>query len=157
MERQFGVAHRDVLAGMSGVEFLQGIIAGSLPAPPMAQTLGIIMTEAEEGRVVFEGAPSEDFQNPMGTTHGGWFGGILDSALGCAVMSRLPAGRIYTTLEYKVNLIRGIPTGCGMRAIATAAHAGRSSAVATADLVGIEDGRLYGQGSTTCLVMSLKT
>lgn len=155
MERSYGIAPREVLAQTSGVEFLQGIIAGRIPGPPMARTLGIALIEADEGRVVFEGAPSEDHLNPMGTTHGGWFGGILDSALGCAVMSRLPAGRVYTTLEYKVNLIRGIPTGRAMRATGICAHAGRSTAVATADLEGVEDGRLYGQASTTCLVMDL--
>ena len=72
------------------------------------------------------------------------------------MLSRLPAGRSYTTLEYKVNLIRGIPVGSAMRAIGVASHAGRSSAVATADLIGVEDGRLYAQGSTTCLILDLQ-
>lgn len=155
MERRYGVAGRETVASMSGLEFLTGIRRGDLPAAPMARQMGIVMTEVAEGRVVFEGAPGEEHLNPVGTTHGGWFGTILDSALGCAVMSRLPAGSGYTTLEYKVNLIRGIPVGMRVRAIATADHVGRSTGVAKADLVGVEDGRLYAQGSTTCLVMRI--
>lgn len=153
MDRQYGVTPRETLLGVSGLDFLTGILTGRFAAAPMAAHMGIVMTEAAEGRVVFEGAPLDSHLNPMGTTHGGWFGTILDSALGCAVMSRLPAGRVYTTLEYKINLIRGIPSGRRVRAVATAAHAGRSTAVATADLRGVEDDRLYAQGSTTCLVM----
>ena len=93
MERIYGVAGRETVASMSGVEFLTGILRGELPAAPMARQMGIVMTEVSEGRVVFEGAPGEEHLNPVGTTHGGWFGTILDSALGCAVMSRLPAVR----------------------------------------------------------------
>lgn len=155
MERLYGVAGRETLVSMSGLEFLNGILDGRIPAAPMARHAGIVMTEVAEGRVVFEGAPGDDHMNPMGTTHGGWFGTILDSALGCAVMSRLPAGSVYTTLEYKVNLIRGLPRGTHVRAIATAGHVGRSTGVATADLVGREDGKLYAQASTTCLVMQI--
>ena len=155
MERKYGVAGRATIAAMPGVEFLNGILRGELPAAPMARHMGIVMTEVEEGRVVFEGEPTEDHLNPLGTTHGGWFGTILDSALGCAAMSRLPAGAGYTTLEYKVNLIRGIPAGIRVRAIATADHVGRSTGIAKADLVGVEDGRLYGQASTTCLVIKI--
>lgn len=156
MAEEHGVAPREALVSRSGLESLQGILAGDLPAPPMAGHMGLTLVEAERGRVVFEGTPSEAHLNPMGTTHGGWYGTILDSALGCVVMSMLPRGSVYTTLEYKVNLIRGIAPGQKMRAIATAGHLGRSTGVASAELVGAEDGRLYGQGSTTCLVMQVK-
>lgn len=154
MERFYGVAGRETLASMSGYDFLTGILEGRIPAAPIARLMGIVITEVAEGRVVFEGAPGANHMNPMCTTHGGWFGTILDSALGCAVMSRLHAGSVYTTLEYKVNLIRGVSLGTRVRAIATAGHVGRSTGVATADLVGAEDGKLYAQASTTCLVMT---
>ena len=157
MVRNIGVAGKETLVSRSGVEFLQDMIKGEIPAPPMAGFMGLTLVEAEVGRAVFEGTPTEDHRNPMGTTHGGWFGAILDSALGCAVMSRLPAGSGYTTVEYKVNLIRGISPGTRVRAIATADHVGRSTGVASADLVGVEDGRLYGQATTTCLVTKIAT
>ena len=91
MERYIGVAGKETLVSRSGIEFLKGMITGEVPAPPMAGFMGLTLVDAEEGRAVFEGAPTEDHRNPMGTTHGGWFGAILDCALGCGVMSRLPA------------------------------------------------------------------
>ena len=153
MSRNFGVALGADTKALTGLEMLQGMVAGDVPSPHMAKTANIHITEAEEGRVVFEGAPEERHQNPAGTTHGGWYAMILDSALGCVVMSCLPVGVTYTTSEYKVNLIRAIPTGRQMRAIATADHVGRSTGVATAELYGIDDGKLYGKATTTCLIM----
>lgn len=155
MDRTYGTVDRKTLTSHSGLELLRGMISGKFPAPPMAQHMGLTLIEADKGRVVFEGCPTEAHGNPMGTTHGGWFGTILDSALGCVVMSCLPAGSVYTTLEYKVNLIRGIPPGTLVRAVATAGHVGRSTGVATAELVGANDDRLYAQASTTCLVMQM--
>ncbi len=155
MDRTYGTVDRNTLTSLSGLEVLRGIMSGEIPAPPMARHMGLTLAEADKGRVVFEGAPTEAHGNPMGTTHGGWFGTILDSALGCVVMSCLPAGSVYTTLEYKVNLIRGIPSGTKVRAIASAGHVGRSTGVASAELIGAEDGKLYAQASTTCLVMQI--
>ena len=91
MERYIGAAENETLVPRSGIEYQKGMLTGEVPAPPMAGFMGLTLIDAEEGRAVFEGAPTEDHRNPMGTTHGGWFGAILDSTLGCAVMSRLPA------------------------------------------------------------------
>jgi len=140
---------------MSGLEYMQAMRDGHLPPPPIATFMGFRLTEAEDGHAVFEGASSHEHTNPMGTTHGGWYGTLLDSALGCAVMTKLPKGKAYTTLEYKVNLVRAIPTGILAHAVGTAQHVGRSTGVATAELRGADDGRLYATASTTCIVMAL--
>ncbi len=140
---------------MTGLDYMRALRDGTMPPPPIIAFMGFSLTEVEDGHVVFEGTPEYDHTNPMGTTHGGWYGTILDSALGCAVMTKLPAGKAYTTLEYKVNLVRAIPTGTRGRAVGTVQHVGRSTGVATAELRGAEDGRLYATASTTCIVMSL--
>lgn len=141
---------------MSGLEFMQQMLSGALPFPPMAETANIGVTEVADGRVVFEGAPGPEHRNPMGTTHGGWFGTILDSALGCAAMTKVPKGSFYTTLEYKVNLARAIPEGMQCRATAIVDHAGRSTVVASAVLEGVSDQKLYATATTTCLIMPLR-
>ncbi|MCZ7676944.1 MAG: PaaI family thioesterase [Roseovarius sp.] len=142
------------LATRSGLEFMHDVLAGRLAGTPIWATLGFMLTEVGEGRAVFEGAPEFGVINPMRTVHGGWYGAILDSCLGCAVMTTLARGRIYTTLEYKVNLTRAVPLGTRVRAVGAVAHAGRSTAVATAELRGVDDGRLYATASTTCLIMA---
>lgn len=140
---------------ISGLQFMQGILDGRYPSPPIGKTLGYYLSEVEEGRVVFSGAPRFDTFNPMGTVHGGWYGTLLDSAMACAVMTKVPKGSIYTTLEYKVNIIKSIPEGREIQAIGITNHVGRSTGVATAEIIDAETGKLYATGSTTCIVMKM--
>ena len=144
---------REQVLSMSGLEFMRAMLDGTLAGPPIAGLMGYEAHEAEEGRVVFRGAPRFECTNPMGTVHGGWYGTLLDSAMACAVMTRLPRGSTYTTLEYKVNLVRGVPLGTTVLCEGLALHAGRSTGVATGEIRGEADGRLYATGSTTCIVL----
>ncbi|MEM7075924.1 MAG: PaaI family thioesterase [Pseudomonadota bacterium] len=145
---------RDALLSRSGLDFMQDILAGRLAVPPIGASLGFTLAEADQGRVVFEGAAGLGALNPMGGVHGGWYGAILDSCMGCAVMTLLERGQIYTTLEYKVNITRALPMDTAARAIGTISHAGRRTAVAQGELRGVEDGKLYATGSSTCLIMT---
>ena len=99
--------------------------------------------------------PGPQLLNPMGGIHGGWYATLLDSALGCAVHTMMPAGRAYTTAELSVNLVRAIPPSLPrVRAVGDVVHCGRQLATAEARLVG-PDGTLYAHGTTTCLVFEL--
>lgn len=142
------------LLDISGLEFMQGILDGHHPAPPIGKTLNYKLREVEAGRIVFRGAPLFDHCNPMGTVHGGWYGTLLDSAMACAVMTKVPKGSVYTTLEYKVNILRSIPLEMEVDTIAQIDHVGRSTGIAHGEIRGVEDGKLYATGSTTCIVMT---
>jgi len=137
-----------------GLEMMKGILTGIYPAAPIAKILNYKVHAVERGRVVFRGTPNLDSLNPMGTLHGGWYGTILDSAMACAVMTTLPAGKIQTTLEFKVNIIRTIPLGTTVDAIGTVEHAGRSTGVAVGRIVDVDTGKLYASSSTTCIIMT---
>ncbi|KZY30274.1 thioesterase [Roseovarius sp. HI0049] len=143
----------DDLLSRSGLEFTQEVLSGKLSGPPIGATMGFHLARVEPGRVTFEGTPEFNVTNPMRGVHGGWYGAILDSAMGCAVMTMLPRGRLYTTLEYKVNITRAVPLGMAMRAVGEVGHAGRRTGVASGELRGIDDGKLYATASTTCLIM----
>ena len=140
---------------MSGLEFMAGMLDGSLPSPPIAQTLGYHLHSVEQGRVVFRGTPEFSCTNPMGTVHGGWYGTLLDSAMACAVMTGVPRGSVYTTLEYKINILRPIPLGTMVDCTGVTEHVGRSTGVSRGEIRGVENGKLYATGSTTCIVMNL--
>lgn len=140
---------------LSGLEFMQKILDGTNPGPPIGMVLGYHLHAVEEGRVSFRGTPQFGVTNPLGTVHGGWYGTLLDSAMACAVMTKIPRGSVYTTLEYKVNLMRAIPLGTEIECVGETDHVGRSTGVARAEIRGVEDGRLYATGSTTCIVMKL--
>ena len=141
--------------GMSGLEFMRGILEGRLPGPPIGLTMGYTLHAVEDGRVAFRGTPEFSVTNPMGTVHGGWYGTLLDSAMACAIMTRVPKGSVYTTLEYKVNIIRPIPLGMEIECSGMTDHVGRSTGVAHGEIRGVEDGKIYATGSTTCIVMKL--
>jgi uncharacterized protein (TIGR00369 family) len=145
----------DDIRSMSGLEFMQAIRDGRLSGPPIGQTLGFRPTLVEKGRVIFTGTPEFKAMNPIGTVHGGWYGAILDSCMACAVQTAVAKGSTYTTLEYKVNIIRPIPIGTEVDAIGTVQHAGRSTGIANGEIRGKTDGKLYATGSTTCIIMKL--
>ncbi|WP_339762433.1 PaaI family thioesterase [uncultured Sulfitobacter sp.] len=146
---------REEALKLSGLEFMQKILDGTNPGPPIGQTMGYTLHEVAEGRAVFRGAPQFNVTNPLGTVHGGWYGTLLDSAMACAVQTKIPRGSIYTTLEYKINILRAIPLGTEIECIGTVDHVGRSTGVSHGEIRGIEDGRLYATGSTTCIVMQI--
>lgn len=150
------MASQDDLLGRSGLEFLHDMMAGKISAAPIAGALNFAMTEIADGEVTFEGTPQLHCTNPMCGVHGGWYGALLDSVMGCAVMTRMARGQVYTTLEYKVNLTRAIKVGQKVQAKGFINHVGRSTATAHGDIRGIEDGRLYATGTTTCLIMDPK-
>lgn len=140
---------------MSGLEFMERMMAGELSGAPIAALMNYEPTHVEKGKVAFRGTPSFEFSNPMGTVHGGWYGTLLDSCMACAVMTMVPKGSVYTTLEYKVNITRPIPLGMEVEAVGTIQHAGRSTGIAVGEIRGVEDGKLYATGSTTCIIMAM--
>jgi uncharacterized protein (TIGR00369 family) len=137
----------------SGLDFLRSIIEGRTPQAKISRTLGFEIVGAEPGTAVFEGETGEHLYNPMGTVHGGYLATLLDSALGSAVFSRLPAGMGYTTAQLNLNLLRPVTARTGkLRATGTAVHVGRTIGTAEARLVGIDDGKLYAHATTTCAI-----
>ncbi len=141
------------ISELSGLEYMRAILEGRMAGAPIAGVMDFYLHRVDEGRVAFRGQPAFAHLNPMGGVHGGWYGTLMDSALGCAVATVLPKGRVYTTLEYKVNITRALKPGTLIEAEARVTHAGRSTAVAEGWLRGVEDGKLYATGSTTCIIM----
>jgi uncharacterized protein (TIGR00369 family) len=138
---------------MSGIEYLRAIRDGRIPAPPFALTLDMRLVAVEEGHALFECEPAEYHYNPIGVVHGGLAATLLDSAMGCAVQSLLPAGTGYTTLEIKVNFVRALTSTTGtVRAEGWIVNQGRRVAVAEARITDAA-GKLYAHGTTTCLIL----
>jgi uncharacterized protein (TIGR00369 family) len=142
--------------GLSGLDYIRAIAAGDVPPPPIALLLGFEVVEVEEGRAVFAVTPEEFHYNPIGVVHGGLPATLLDSAMGCAVHSTLPAGTAYTTLEFKINFARAITRDTGpIRCEGTVVHRGRTVATAEGRVVARRSGKLLSHGTTTCLLRSI--
>jgi uncharacterized protein (TIGR00369 family) len=143
------------IAHMTGLEVLRGMIDASLPAPPFAIATSITLTEADEGKVVFEGEPRADFYNPLGSIHGGWTATIMDSVMACAVHSTLKPGEAYTTLEFKLHFCRPILPGTGtVRAEGVVLSRGRRAATSEGRLYD-KSGKLIAHGTETCMIFDM--
>jgi len=139
-----------------GLSFLKGIIAGQFPQPPIAETLGFKLIEAEANRVMFEGLPELRHYNPIGTVHGGFAATLLDSALACAIFTTMLKGDTWTTLELKLNYVRAMTENTGpVRAEGRVIHRGRSVATSEGDLKDA-NGKLYAHATTTCMIFPAK-
>ncbi len=150
-----GVSPLETLRSQSGLEFLRGIVEGRLPRAPISDTLGFQLVEVERGRAVFQGTPGPAHYNPAGSVHGGWTATMLDSAMACAVHSTLAAGQGYSTVEFKLNLVRPVLGDTGpLRAEGKLVSGGRTIATSEGRLFG-PDGKLYAHGTETCLVHAI--
>jgi len=150
--RTYGVSTHAQIEGLTGLEMLRAMIAGALPAPPIAEPLGFWLAEVEQGRAVFEGVAGPGLLNPLGAVHGGWALTLIDSACGCAVHSELDAGVGYTTVETKVNFTRPIAPGGQVRCEGRVLSRGRQIATAEAFLRSAE-GKLLAHGTSTLIIL----
>jgi len=139
---------------MAGIDFLKAIMDGELPLPAIQAALDFRIIEVGDGRVRFRRQPHEFLYNPLGSVHGAYYAALLDSALGCAIHSKLKAGAIYTTLEYKINMVRGLSADSGpVFCEGWVVHPGRRVATSEARLTDADD-RLYAHGTCSCLILS---
>lgn len=151
--KSFGLLPPEAAAKLTGLQFLHGLIDGSIPAPPFAEPSDLWPVEAEKGRVVFEAMPSVRFYNPLGIVHGGWITLVLDTVMGCAVTSVLDAGKGATTIELKTIFMRPVLEKTGkLRCEGTLLHAGGRVASAEGKLFD-GNGRLVAHGTETCFIL----
>ena len=152
MTKTYGTVSAERQKQMSGLEFVQGLIDGSLPLNTFARTLGYDIVEAEHGRVVIAALPNDSHLNPAGGVHGGLAATLLDSCMGLAILTTLDRGIGETTLEFKISLVRPITPEIGLiRAEGTVLSRGRRIGTAEGRITD-DKGRLLVHGTTTCLI-----
>jgi uncharacterized protein (TIGR00369 family) len=154
---EYGVTPTHIMAAMPGIDFVRAIFAGKLPAPPIMQTIEPFDYAAEPGIITFQSTPGFRHYNPIGSVHGSYAAALLDSAMGLAVHSMLPAGSGYTTLEFKISFIRGMTKDTGpVRSEGRTLSVGGRAATAEGR-ISDSKGRLLAHATTTCLVFEIPT
>jgi uncharacterized protein (TIGR00369 family) len=144
------------LTAMSGLDFVRAIMNGAHPPPSMAVLIGFNIIEAEEGRVVFAGAPNESHLNPMGVVHGGYAATLLDSCMTCAIQSALKPGFAATTLDLVVHFTKAATPQSGeLRAEGKTVHVGRQYGTAEGRLTDPQ-GRIIAHATTSCLIFPIR-
>ena len=151
-----GLARPEQIAGQSGLQVFEAMLAGRVARAPITSTLDFWLVDVAPGHAEFQGKPGFGHYNPLGSVHGGWMATLLDSCVGCAVHTTLPAGKAYTTLELKVNFVKALTDRVPLvRAVGDVIHAGGRVATAEGRLVGA-DGTLYAHATTTCLIFDAR-
>lgn len=138
---------------LSGLEYWQALRAAEPEG--MAKLLGFAASQIEAGYVTIRGTPGDSHKNPIGFVHGGYAATLLDSCMGAAVMTTLKAGKVFTTLETKVNFVRALTTKTGpVVAEGRIIHVGERVGTAEGRIVDAQ-GKLYAHGTSTVLILSL--
>lgn len=158
-ERSYTWADPAVLAAaaqrMDGLDFFARLGGGGFPAPPINATTGIALVEVNDGRAVFELEPAEWHYNPIGSVHGGILATLADSALGCAVHTKLSAGTAYTSLDLTIKFTRAATVDSGLLTCeGRVVSIGRRTATAEAQITDTT-GRVIGHAVATCLIMPI--
>ena len=152
MSKNYGIVPLADQLTMTGMQFVHGLVDGSVPLNPLARTLCYDVVEAEGGRVVVTACTSAEQLNPSGTVHGGVAAVLLDTCMGLAIRTRVERGKSSTTLEFKISFMRPITAEGGLlRAEGTVLTCGRRVGTAEGRLTD-QEGRLLAHGTTTCLI-----
>lgn len=140
---------------LSGIAYMQALADGRIPAPPIVGLIDARLTSVAPGAAEFRLTPNESHFNPIGAVHGGIICTLLDSAAGCAVHTTLPQGHGYTSIEIKVNFMRGTTLDSGeLTARGWVKKAGRRVAFAEAEITDSQ-GKTVATASTALLVFEV--
>jgi uncharacterized protein (TIGR00369 family) len=151
-EKKYGTVSADRRKQMTGLEFVQGLVDGTLPLNTIAETLGYDVCDVASGRAAVTVVPNGGHLNPAGTVHGGLAATLLDSCMGLAVLSTLEKGFDQTTVEFKISLLRPITPQTGpIKAEGVVLNRGRRVGTAEGRITD-RQGRLLAHGTTTCLI-----
>lgn len=151
----YGIVDTNVVRTLSGLDFLNAMIAGKYPAPPIAEVIGMRLVEVKNGQAVFESDPQFRYYNPLGSVHGGYTATLLDSCMACAVQTMLEAGMGLTTIEFKLTFLRPVTEMTGpVRAIGDVISVGRRIGAAEGKLIDAQ-GKILAHGTTSCLIFSI--
>jgi uncharacterized protein (TIGR00369 family) len=143
----------EAMADRSGLELMQLMANGEIPPPPIANTLGFRLVEADRGHALFECEPAEYHYNPIGVVHAGLAMTLMDSAMGLAFVTTLEQPAAWTTLEVKCNFTRALTVDSGVvRCTGSVIHPGRRVAT-TESRIEDAQGRLCAHGTSTILVL----
>lgn len=155
VSQKSGIVPREEALKLSGMAFLEKLQKGELPRPPFSETMDMLLTELAPGLAVFTAKPDLKFYNAIGCIHGGYISTILDSAMACAIQTKLAAGIAFTTLELKVNFVRPVLVSTGpIHAKGELIHCGKTIATSEGKLYD-DQGKLYAFGTTTCALMPI--
>lgn len=138
---------------MTGLEILQAMAAGKLPAPSICETMPMQMLSAESGKVTFSCQADQRHFNPLGGIHGGFAATVLDSVTGCAIHTMLAAGVGYGTVDLNVKMCRPLQSQQRYLAIGQVINLSKNLAISEGKIVD-DAGKVYAHATATCMILN---
>jgi uncharacterized protein (TIGR00369 family) len=143
----------DVFRRMDGLEALEMMQRGETPQTNLSRWMNFSLDTVARGAVTFAMEPRTELYNLIGSVHGGIITTLMDTALGTAAQSLLPAGRVATTMDLHTRFHRPVTVETGrVFAVATVVHAGRRTMTSEAKLIDAH-GTVYATGTSTLMVL----
>jgi uncharacterized protein (TIGR00369 family) len=140
---------------MAPLDYLQAMLRGDIPKPPIGELMNTWGIEIEPGRAVFAAEAGEEHYNPLGVVHGGFLATLLDTAMSSAIFTSLELGRMFSTLEIKVNYLRPLRADSGsVTCEGRAVHVGRTVATGEGRVTN-EAGKLVATATSTCMLFQI--
>lgn len=141
-----------MMESMNGLQILQAMCEGKIPAPSMSETIPMVAGQVKEGWIQFSVKADHRHLNPLGGVHGGFAATVLDSVTGCAVFSMLEANVGYGTIDLNVKMCRPIPQNVELIAIGQIINISKNLGIAEG-WIKDPDGKLYAHATATCMIM----
>lgn len=137
---------------MTGLQLLQAMCAGKIPAASISETIPMQPYEVSEGTIHFKAQADSRHLNPLGGVHGGFAATVLDSVTGCAVHSMLEAGVGYGTIDLNIKMCRPIPQNKELIAIGTVINISKNLGISEGKIID-GNGKLYAHATATCMII----
>ncbi|MGA9698949.1 PaaI family thioesterase [Acinetobacter sp. ANC 3781] len=137
---------------MTGLQFLQAMCAGKIPAASISETIPMQPYDVSEGTIHFRVKADHRHLNPLGGVHGGFSATVLDSVTGCAVHSMLEAGVGYGTIDLNIKMCRPIPKNKELHAMGTVINMSKNLGISEGRIID-EEGKLYAHATATCMII----
>ena len=137
---------------MTGLQFLQAMCAGKIPAASISETIPMQPYEVSEGTIHFKVKANHRHLNPLGGVHGGFSATVLDSVTGCAVHSMLEAGVGYGTIDLNIKMCRPIPKNKELHAMGMVINMSKNLGISEGRIID-EEGKLYAHATATCMII----
>lgn len=137
---------------MTGLQLLQAMCDGRIPAPSMSETIPMQPYDVSEGTICFKVKANHHHLNPLGGVHGGFAATVLDSVTGCAVHSMLEAGAGYGTIDLNIKMCRPISQDQQLLAIGKVINISKNLGISEGEIVD-ENGKLYAHATATCMII----
>ena len=137
---------------MTGLQLLQAMCAGKIPAASISETIPMQPYEVSEGTIRFKAKADSRHLNPLGGVHGGFAATVLDSVTGCAVHSMLEAGVGYGTIDLNIKMCRPIPQDQELIAIGTVINISKNLGISEGKIID-KNGKLYAHATATCMII----